>query len=132
MLLQEALKSGKPFKRQHWDCWYIVKTKNPKSSFRLYCKKHEDFLQVSLEDILANDWITKGEWYEGDFKKKYPNGVYCVILDKGSLYYNKVTIIYNYDITNAPFPFMGQATGYQKVRPATKEEVDKILPAIIG
>ena len=29
------------------------------------------------EDFLADDWEWVEEWYEGDLKKKYPNGVLC-------------------------------------------------------
>lgn len=68
MTIIEALKSGKPFKRNHWSCYY---TKIGEAAYNSF----------TVDDILANDWEIKTEpriiWvniYPGD---KIFNGVHA-------------------------------------------------------
>lgn len=61
MTIQEAIKSGKPFKRNGWDKWYFISP-----SGRIYCEPNENARVIAKEsvstnanDILAEDWETK-------------------------------------------------------------------------
>ena len=49
MTIQEAIKSGKPFKRPHHSCHY--------ENFR----ELDRFLELQEEDLLATDWEIKKE-----------------------------------------------------------------------
>lgn len=42
MTIQEAIKSGKKIKRNHWDCWINTAT--------------EFTIEIRIESILADDW----------------------------------------------------------------------------
>lgn len=65
MTIQEALLSKKPFRRKHWSRWY----ERCGIDNRLigFCRKSVSdgkagdwiYIELDVEDILANDWITK-------------------------------------------------------------------------
>jgi len=67
MTLKEAITSGKPFKRKHWDEWTIY---NPEvhGGFFYFFNNYEPIVEIQeigtsidlyYEDILAEDWETK-------------------------------------------------------------------------
>ena len=60
MLIQEAIKSGKPFSRKSWsedeDIWLIMEQPND----MVLSVLNENFCyELLLKDILAEDWYTK-------------------------------------------------------------------------
>jgi len=58
MTIQEAIKSGKPFKRIPWEIWIGVAQFTKSKETVLNYKMHEH-LQFTAKDILANDWEIK-------------------------------------------------------------------------
>ncbi len=65
MLIQEVLKEGKPFKREKWEFWVILKDKE---LFSLMLEESKIPVRVTIEDVLATDWIVKED------KKKKKGG----------------------------------------------------------
>lgn len=124
MTIQEAIKSGKPFKRKYWKDW-IKRVKD-------YCvwatgvnKNELANDAISINDILADDWEVKEEWYEGDFKKKYPNGVLCWVWNSYSNVINKRVVI---DYIPEVQKFKTDTGTIVSARPVLPSEA----PAIIG
>jgi hypothetical protein len=71
MNIQEAIKSGKPFRRKGWpddDVFAVVE--NPEEDF-IAVMETDRFagLEFSIQDILANDWYTRDDfrvvWHPG-------------------------------------------------------------------
>ena len=62
--------------------------------------------------------MIKEEWYEGNFKEKYPNGVMCKVWDKNddATY---TAIVIDYDKVRA-YPFITSELGkYEFAKPIT-------------
>jgi hypothetical protein len=64
MTIQQAIKSGKPFRRKVWvkighDDWYNAKKHNTKTSFSILGFQGSDCTILGLKDILATDWEIK-------------------------------------------------------------------------
>ena len=63
MTIQEALKSGKPFKRPHQFEWTVYVSDKHNGWF--YDEKDPDMGSTSLdlyyEDLLADDWVVKAD-----------------------------------------------------------------------
>ncbi len=114
MTIQEAIKSGKPFKRYNWDKWLTEINK-------------DIIISLSREDLMATDWIIQSELFKiKKFKEKYPNGVlcWCWHIDKSN---KKLDIILEIK-DNVPYPFKGLYDVYSNAEPVKPEEA----PAIIG
>ena len=76
MTLQEAVESCKPFKAITSELWLIAdKTKN-----RILFK-HDNTPKTIVPSDFFLDYEIKEQWYEGDFKKKWPKGVLCWVWD---------------------------------------------------
>ena len=82
MKLQKAIRNGKLFKRPNMKYWitifvgFFICLDEEKKRARTY--------ELTKKDVLADDWIIfedeiEEKWYEGDFKKKWPNGVLCKV-----------------------------------------------------
>lgn len=61
MTIQDAIKSGKPFKRKDDDLYFLISPQ-----FRHICVESESVVKIydhafDIEDILADDWETKEE-----------------------------------------------------------------------
>ena len=58
MNIQEAIKSGKPFKRKEWDNydWLFV---NPQGNICVWGEDQGEWNPLDAEDILATDWEVK-------------------------------------------------------------------------
>jgi len=77
MNLLDAAKLSKPFKRKDWNKWYHAPNSLREVTFFVIDDDMKYYL-LTFSDLLADDYIIKEEkWYDGDFKKKYPNGVLC-------------------------------------------------------
>ena len=77
------------------------------------------------EDFLVDDWEWVNEWYEVNFKKKYPNGVLCRAWNENTSVY--IVVIKDYDKLDERFvDTTGRAWKYAE--PIKSEEA----PAIIG
>jgi len=128
MIIQEAFNSNKWFKRP---CWKHSFKRADKTVVKVDNKDIHFYLNeiLSVKDILADDYILKKEWYEGDFKKKYPNGVWCWVWDKED---DKIkAVVTNYD-KDVPYPFVTTSwCCYKYAKPLTKKEAKEITPAII-
>lgn len=66
MTIQEAIKSGKPFKRSYWTVWMTVRFSHefglPQSLFYVTGQEEEELsglTHVTAGDILADDWEIK-------------------------------------------------------------------------
>ena len=79
---KEKLYSNTPFRRKgksyciRWSEEYgFLRT----TSHKKYDTNNDEICRYNFlpEDFLVDDWEWVEEWYEGDFKKKYPNGVLC-------------------------------------------------------
>ena len=55
MSIQEALTSKSLFKRKHWKSWVYPPTDNQRISLCIYLSY--DQVQLTIEDMLANDWV---------------------------------------------------------------------------
>ena len=122
MYLTEVLKTGKPFKRKK-KTFYLSVNQEGKIGF----EESGGFIEATLtkEDILADDWMIKEEWYEGDFKKKYPKGLICWAWDyDGDDKAKVVMIAFN---KKSEFPFETEEGCYRYAEPITKEEAPTIL-----
>lgn len=65
MLIQDAIKSGKPFKRKLWTIWWYIKDYNEFRKVNGTLLEEINFLGLgkvfpSLDDILADDWEIRG------------------------------------------------------------------------
>ena len=119
MNIQEAIKSGKPFKRKGDKDYYSADI------------KASSVIVLDALDLLADDWVIKEEWYEGDFKAKYPNGVLCYVWDGDSSSESedlkiRVDIIYAY-VPDWDFPFRGLSFGWEHAKPVPKNEMPACL-----
>ena len=117
MYIHEAIKSGKPFKRKGDKDYYSADI------------KASSVIVLDALDLLADDWVIKEEWYEGDFKAKYPNGVLCYVWDDDSIVEtskNRVDIIYAY-IPDWDLPFRGLSTKWIHAQPVPKSEMPACL-----
>ena len=133
MTLKETYKTNKLFKRKGWKIWYNKIEERECGIYVIYENNDSyDIRRLSLADIFADDWIVKEEWYKGDFRKKYPNGVLCWI----KLTYDEewfMTRITNYN-SNKEYCFIEEnkesnyILGYKEAIPVTPEEA----PTIIG
>ena len=66
------------------------------------------------------------KWYEGDFKEKYPNGVWCWAWNYNRKPQRFVKIV-DYDIRVQYYPFIDREGGnWTDAEPITKEEIIKI------
>ena len=135
MTIQEAIKSGRPFKRKGLNFYLECQKSNYSGNLCFYLQCTRAAYTLSGDDILADDWEVLEKWYEGNFKKKYPNGVLCKVGNSEGLYkpYN-IKIITNY-VKGDKYPFKsyyGNPTGclleYEYAEPVKPEEA----PAIIG
>ena len=121
MNMLEAVYSGKDFKYgDNRDWLYVYET-------GLICYRSTIIpAQFLKEEVLGDKWIIKEEWYEGDFKKKYPHGVFCEVKPVYSSHPLTVTII-DYHKGKA-FPFRARGGGWLNAKPIPPEKA----PAIIG
>ena len=58
MTLQEVIKSSKEFKRPCYENWFFVDKVN---KIWAYTGKYRYIPSFSVEDILADDWVVKGD-----------------------------------------------------------------------
>ena len=120
MTFKEAVESKRPFKRKDGSYWCIV---NELGEIKAY--DYPDYrIYLTTGFIFAEDFVIKEEWYE-NFKKKYPNGVWCKVwddIDKNIKHY-RVVIDYK---KNLPFPFITQLGSYTYAEP-TKEGAPVII-----
>ena len=133
MTLKEAWETHRLFKRKHWDLWY--NKLEEKDSIQAIYENNDsyDSRKLSLLDILADDWEIEERWYEGDFKKKYPNGVLCYIGQNGNIHKPIIiTIITDYvEGDDRPFKSYYDNCSNLEFGYAKPVEPDK-APAIIG
>ena len=120
MTIQEAIKSGRPFKRPHYENWLVIDELNNKIWFSINKGRGRFLPSFSAEDLLADDWKIKEKWYEGNFKKKYPNGVLCWCYNE-NIINGVVDIIINYD-EKSNFPFISPRLSYSQVSPFRPEK----------
>jgi len=126
---KDRLYSGKWFKRRNKS--YYIKW-NEKLGFVYITAPcdNEDFLQrysFSPEDFLSDEWQWVEKWYEGDFKKKHPNGVLCWVWDNGS---DKkyIDLIVDYSKNKkCPAPFDGVCGNWKNAKPVSKKDPIKFL-----
>ena len=57
MTIQEAIKTGKPFKRKKWEFYSAIKGITKEKG--LFNFKQSDLLDISAIDVLAEDWEVK-------------------------------------------------------------------------
>ncbi len=122
MTLQEAIKSGKPFKRPCHMYWMLV------NNDRIVYVSAVGAINwtPNIEDYFADDYFVKEDWYEGDFKKKFPNGVLCWVWDRG--FRKRMAIVIGYDKERVHPFLVTYGAYYEYAEPIKPEEA----PAIIG
>ena len=131
MTIQEAIKSGRPFKRPHYENWLVIDELNNKIWFSINKGKGGFFPSFSAEDLLANDWIVQEKWYE-NFKKKYPNGVLCWVYIEG-MCTNEMRVVIDYDKEKEVFKTITSSEDglifeeHRSVKPVKPEEAPAIL-----
>lgn len=60
MSIQEAIKSGKPFRRESWPEEFFVICKDPDVDFLLFMELDPyRSIDISVQDVLAVDWYTR-------------------------------------------------------------------------
>ena len=123
MTFLEAVKSGKKFKRKgekHWcsisNTGDIIRHVDGES---VLC--YANYFWYTAEDFEVNE-----KWYEGDFKKKYPNGVLCKLYDRKEdqpIY----DIVIDY-IKDAHYPFRTKSMNYRRyAEPVSKKDAPAII-----
>ena len=124
MTLQEAIKSGRPFKRKQQAYWMVVNGSNIIISDGEY-NKYLSYYDIDVKDILTKDWIIKEEWYEGDFKSKWPNGVLCWVWDSNLTSKIKMVVIdYRKNLSK---PFKTYFYNWDHAEPVKPEEAPAII-----
>ena len=133
---KESLLGGRWFKRKHKD--YCVRWNKDEYLFEMLlenCRNKDKTITVyhfNPEDFVVDDWGWVEEWYEGDFKKKYPNGVLCYVWDE--IPYHKkydiavVVVVVDY-VQTSKYPFVAFEGNYWKYAEPVKSNE---APAIIG
>lgn len=66
MTIQEAAKSGKRFKRKQW-AEFAREIGHPE--IILQCDKTKEFLRISLNDLLATDWVIEEKKVEITYER---------------------------------------------------------------
>ena len=125
MTLQEAIKNylqnGRKFKRKHWhsQAWLTQK-----GSYLCY-EVDGKYVNLSINDLLADDYEIKEAWFEGNFKEKYPNGVYCFVSDDKKSWIKIVVTNYKPDLS---YPYIDEEGGRWKfAKPIPKDKIPYIL-----
>ena len=120
MTLQEAILSEKPFKRKDWEFYFKVRRNS------IYLESTNSLFIPKKEDILANDYEIEEKWYEGNFKKKWPNGVLCKVGDNIK-YHQIFAIVVDY-IPDSQNPFLTiNNTLWKSAEPIKPEEAPAII-----
>ena len=118
MTIQDAIESGRPFRRPGHGFWLGVE-----DNTIIDYEDREDYY-LTVDDIIADDWEIKEEWYEGNFKEKYPNGVLCWVWERGVA---SLDIVIDY-LVGSDSPFRTRYAYFKHVEPVKKNEA----PVIIG
>lgn len=64
MTIQEALRSGKPFKRLEWNEWFVIGAFDFPYSLDIEDQPVGPGLIIAASDLLASDWVVR-EKYSG-------------------------------------------------------------------
>ena len=127
MTIQEAIKTGKPFKRKGWNFYLECQKSNYSGNLCFYLQCTRTAYTLSGDDILADDWEVLEKWYEGDFEKKYPNGVLCWVWESFRDF-KIIRVIKDYNPQEC-YPFLSQDNyRWSRAKPIKPSEA----PAIIG
>ena len=131
---KKRLYNGVPFRRKNrghlsflirWNEDYGFEKISPNGEVQ-----HYDFIP---DNLLADDWEWVEEWYEGDFKKKYPNGVLCWVWDFTDDYDSKKVnvhqeiIIDTYIDREGNRVFKSRYRTFKYVKPIEPEEAPTII-----
>ncbi len=126
--LKNAFNSDKWFKRPCWNLWFrrqddvCVENSNNIKDIPLNTI-------LSVEDIFAEDYVIRDEleekWWEGNFKKKYPNGVLCWVGNDKDHLITKIIIVDYYPVKKYFLDDRGIA--YRYAEPVRPEEAPIII-----
>lgn len=121
MTLQEAIKSNRPFRVIGAKTWLIVNKENNE----IITKNSNSPVKLTATNILLNYEIQE-QWYEGNFKKKWPNGVLCKVGDNIK-YHQIFAIVVDY-IPDSQNPFLTiNNTLWKSAEPIKPEEAPAII-----
>ena len=123
MTFLEVVESGKLFKRKNGSCWYRV-TKGG-NVVKINDDNSETLIYLDISFITAIDFVIKEEWYEGDFKKKYPNGVLCWVYDKWEKKISYRAVVVDYTKESGFKITVGYY--YSNAEPVTKKDAPTII-----
>ena len=119
MTIEEAVESGKELKLEGNE-WLYVRANG------CICYKGTILpATFTKKDVLSNKWIVKEEWYEGDFKAKYPAGVLCKVSDDEVNWILAIITLYG-EGEDYPF-FTNIPTQWTYAKPVPKEEMPFVL-----
>ena len=122
---RDSLLSGKWFKRKYRS--YCVRWNNDKFLFEMLlgdCRNKDKTIVVyhfNPEDFVEDDWEWVKEWYEGDFRKKYPNGILCYVWGDSGIKYMRVVTDYK-----EPFGWDTDQGYWKNAAPIPKEQAPVI------
>lgn len=124
MTIKEAADSGKEFKLEGAERWLYAYNESGTICYSGTVLP----AKFSREDILSDKWIVKKAWFEGDFEKKYPQGVFCRVTNfENSKWYP--AIVLGYTLLNDPeYPFETASGEWKWAKPIPKgEELPHVL-----
>ena len=115
MNILDAVRSGRDFRVKGTKEWLYVGKDGV-----IYYRDAGVHVIPRKEDILRDDYEIKKEWYEGNFKEKYPNGILCRVRNyENSKWYPAIVIDYNF--FNA-YPFETASGEWKWAEPIPKDE----------
>ena len=129
MKLEEAIKSGREFKRKHWGNWmksdgnWLVWTTGRRASANVINAGGS----LIVSDILADDYEIKEKWYEGDFKSKYPNGVLCAVRNYCDANWERAIVTNYTPEINSDYPFVTACGTWSNVMTLPLEDLPSII-----
>jgi len=117
-------------KYSHWVEIKKFKILNAEQTILCFANSSTPF-PLTEDAIFADTWEIKEEWYKGNFKEKYPNGVCCDINENTEYNNNIIPVIITdvmYESNETPVFLDALSHEYRYARPLDPEEA----PAIIG
>ena len=126
MDLKEAIKSGKRFRLRFIPSNLTTRWYEIGEDGGIYYDKKTTPITFAKDAILSNNWETEEKWYEGDFRTKYPNGVFCKVTLSNSGYVANLAVTDYCKGEGLPFK-TGNCGAWRFAKPVSP----KYAPAII-
>ena len=115
MILLDVVKSNRRFALEDLG-WFTV-------CDGYICDADGKQVRLTIKQMFSDKWEIEKEWYECDFKKKYPTGVLCFARNDSEW---KKDIITDYEVGRI-YPFRGTRNNWIYTKFLSKNEIPVIL-----